>query len=101
MATLSVTVIMQSGSRVENGSSSRSYRMGAEFLTHNLIEEMALEAVSRTAILFEAGIPEGGEMPVVMGAGGSGILQTLSSDSEPACTLGLHWAVLVEVRQPL
>lgn len=74
MATLSVTVIMQSGSRVENGSSSRSYRMGAEFLTHNLIEEMAQEAVSRTAILFEAGIPEGGEMPVVMGAGGSGIL---------------------------
>ncbi|MEA5005739.1 MAG: TldD/PmbA family protein [Rikenellaceae bacterium] len=74
LATLSVTVIMQSGSRVENGSSSRSYRMGAEFLTHNLIDEIAQEAVTRTAILFKAGIPEGGEMPVVMGAGGSGIL---------------------------
>jgi len=74
MATLSVTVIMQSGSRVENGSASRSYRMGSEFLTHNLIDEIAQEAVKRTAILFEAGIPEGGEMPVVMGAGGSGIL---------------------------
>jgi TldD protein len=74
MATLSVTVIMQSGSRVENGSSSRSYRMGSEFLTHALIDEIAQEAVSRTAILFEAGIPDGGEMPVVMGAGSSGIL---------------------------
>jgi len=74
MVTLSVTVIMQSGSKVENGSSSRSFRMGSEFLTHEIIEELANEVVSRTALLFEAEIPEGGEFPVVMGAGSSGIL---------------------------
>ena len=74
MATLSVTVIMQQGSRIENGSSSRSFRMGAEFLTHQLIDEIAKEVVEKTSILFDAEIPQGGEMPVVMGAGGSGIL---------------------------
>ena len=38
------------------------------------IEILAREAVDNTAILFKAIKPKGGEMPVVMGAGGSGIL---------------------------
>lgn len=42
-----------------------------EFLTDELISEVANEAVSKTAILFQAVKPKGGEMPVVMGAGGS------------------------------
>ena len=36
--------------------------------------ELAQEAVDKTSILFQAIKPKGGEMPVVMGAGGSGIL---------------------------
>ena len=51
-----------------------AFRMGAEFLTDDIIAEVAKEAVEKTSILFQAIKPKGGEMPVVMGAGGSGIL---------------------------
>lgn len=74
MAMLSVSCLMEKGNRKERCASSRSFRMGFEFLNDNLIEELAQEAVSRTAILFDAVKPKGGVMPVVMGAGGSGIL---------------------------
>lgn len=66
--------IMEDNGRMENSYASRSYRMGAEFLTDDLVEELAKEAVDKTSILFNAIKPKGGEMPVVMGAGGSGIL---------------------------
>ena len=39
-----------------------------------LVEELAQEAVERTNFLFGAGKPRAGELPVVLGAGGSGIL---------------------------
>lgn len=59
---------------IESGSSSRAYRKGFEFLSDSLIETLAKEAVSQTSLMFEAIKPKGGEMPVVMGAGSSGIL---------------------------
>lgn len=65
---------MQQGSNIENGYSSRAYRKGFEFLSDHLIETLAQEAVAQTSLMFEAVKPKGGEMPVVMGAGGSGIL---------------------------
>lgn len=74
MASLSLSCIMRSGSRIENFSVSRSFRCGAEFLTDALKEELAGEVVSKCARMMEAERPAGGEMPVVMGAGGSGIL---------------------------
>lgn len=74
MVTLSALCIMQEGEMIENSYSSRAYRMGAEFLTDDVIGTIAQEAVDKTAILFRAVKPKGGEMPVVMGAGGSGIL---------------------------
>ena len=74
MITLSVTCIMEHQGRLENATLSRSMRMGAEFLQAELIEELAKEVVARTSFLFEAVQPKGGEMAVVMGAGGSGIL---------------------------
>ncbi len=74
MVTLSAVCIMEDNERIENAYASRAFRMGAEFLTDEIIEEIAKEAVSRTAILFDAIKPKGGEMPVVMAAGGSGIL---------------------------
>jgi len=74
MVTFRASCIMEENGKLENSSSARSYRMGAEFLTDAVIEEMANEAVAKTAILFNAVKPRGGEMPVVMGAGGSGIL---------------------------
>lgn len=74
MVSLSANCVMEDGGKIENNYSARSFRMGAEFLTDKIIEELAAEAVERTSILFQAIKPKGGEMPVVMGAGGSGIL---------------------------
>lgn len=74
MVTLSAVCIMEDNGKLENSYASRAFRMGSEFLTDEIISLVAKEAVEKTAILFEAIKPKGGEMPVVMGAGGSGIL---------------------------
>lgn len=74
MATLGAVCIMEENGRIENGYASRAFRMGFEFLHNELTDELASEVVQRTAVLFGAVKPKGGEMPVVMGAGGSGIL---------------------------
>jgi len=74
MVQASASCVMQQGDRIENGGASRSVRKDASFLTDNLIEEIAQEAIKKTAIMFESVKPKGGEMPVVMSAGGSGIL---------------------------
>jgi TldD protein len=74
MGTLSVTCIMERNGQVENGRAARAFRMGSEFLTNDLIETLAREVVAQTLFLFDAVTPKGGEMPVVMAAGGSGIL---------------------------
>lgn len=74
MAVVRVTCIMEQNGEIENSSVSRSFTMGFEFLDDAIIEELAQEVVRKTSILFGAIKPKGGEMPVVMGAGGSGIL---------------------------
>lgn len=74
MVTLSATCIMEENGKTENSYAARSYRKGFEFLNDDLVDILAREAVDNTSILFKAIIPKGGEMPVVMGAGGSGIL---------------------------
>lgn len=74
MVTLGATCIMEENGKYENSYSARSYRRGYEFLTDDIIDIIAREAVEATSILFQAVKPKGGEMPVVMGAGGSGIL---------------------------
>lgn len=74
MVTLGAVCIMEENGKIENSYAARAFRMGAEFLTDELIDELANEAVNKTSILFQAIKPKGGEMPVVMGAGGSGIL---------------------------
>jgi TldD protein len=74
MAVIGAQCIMIDGERTESNNSSRALRMGAEFLSDGLIDTLVNEAVEKTAILFRSVKPKGGEMPVVMGAGGSGIL---------------------------
>lgn len=66
--------VMQRNGKIESGYASRAYRKGFEFLSDDLIETLAQEAVKQTRLMFDAIKPKGGEMPVVMGAGGSGIL---------------------------
>jgi TldD protein len=74
MVSLGAVCIMEKDGRIENGYSARSFRSGVEFLTDELVESIAGDVVKRTAIMFEAITPRGGEMPVVMAAGSSGIL---------------------------
>ena len=74
MVSFGVVCIMQKDTQIENSYAARSFRKGFEWIDDNLVSELAAEAVDRTNILFEATKPKAGEMPVVMGAGGSGIL---------------------------
>lgn len=74
MAIIGSSCTMEQNGKIENGYTSRAYRKGFEFLNDDLIATMANEAVQQTALMFEAVKPKGGEMPVVMGAGSSGIL---------------------------
>ncbi len=74
MAIMYAACTMEVDGKIENGFASRAFRKGFEFLSDDLIEVLSAEAVSQTALMFDAVKPTGGEMPVVMGAGGSGIL---------------------------
>ncbi len=74
MVTFGLVSIMQRGEQIENAYAARAYRKGFEFLNENLVDLIVKEAVDKTNILFDATKPKAGEMPVVMGAGGSGIL---------------------------
>lgn len=74
MAALTVSCVMEVNGITESATSSKSFRMGYEFLTESILDEMVQEAYERLIILFDATQPKGGVMPVVMGAGSSGIL---------------------------
>jgi len=74
MVSIYAVCVMQKGDQIENAYSSRSVRHGFEWVTNKLVDDLATEAIEKTNILFEAGKPKAGEMPVVLGAGGSGIL---------------------------
>ena len=66
--------IMEKNGQIENFFVGRSHRMGSEFLTNELVDELSKEVVAKTSQLFTATKPKAGEMEVVMSAGESGIL---------------------------
>ncbi len=74
MAILRCSCVMQQGDKIESSGVSRAARKDIDFLTDTLIEEVAEEAVGKASVMFNAIQPKGGEMPVVMAAGSSGIL---------------------------
>lgn len=74
MVSFYAVCIMQKDKQIENAYAARSVRKGFEWLTEDLVDELAGEAIDKTNLLFKAGKPKAGEMPVVLGAGGSGIL---------------------------
>jgi TldD protein len=74
MGSVSVSAVFQQGTQTENKSTSRSFRCGAEMLSDQLMEDMASDIVKGIDERFAARRPKGGQMPVVMGAGASGIL---------------------------
>ena len=71
---ITVTVIFVRGGRTEMNNASRSFRAGAEMITDSLLEELATMVTKGMDERFEAKRPKGGQMPVVMAAGASGIL---------------------------
>ncbi|HOO99843.1 MAG TPA: metallopeptidase TldD-related protein [Bacteroidales bacterium] len=71
---LSVNCVMEQNGRIENFSVSSSARKGSEFLSDELVDRLAGEAVEKTNRQFLAGKPKAGEMEVVMSPGESGIL---------------------------
>ncbi len=74
MGSVTVTAVFQQGGKAENKTASRSFRMGAELIGPDLVRELSDEVVKGIDERFEATRPKGGQMPVVMGAGASGIL---------------------------
>lgn len=67
-------VVMEQNGRSEMGFASQALRMPAHQLGQDQLLALAHTAVSRAAFLFTAVQPQGGEMPVVMAPGASGIL---------------------------
>ena len=74
VGSISVTVIFIRGGRTEMNNASRSFRAGSEMITDELLEELATNVTKGMDERFEARRPKGGQMPVVMAAGASGIL---------------------------
>ncbi len=74
MGNVSVSVVFRQGDAIENNRVSRSLMTGAEMLTEEVLQDLADRAVAGMDERFAARRPKGGRMPVVMGAGASGIL---------------------------
>jgi TldD protein len=74
LGSISVQVIFRQGDKTENNNVSRSLRTGAELINDEVLEDLVSRAVEGIDARFEARRPKGGQMPVVMGAGASGIL---------------------------
>ena len=74
MTSLSLSLVAEEKGRRESNGYSTSGRSGFEFYTPARLDRVLSEAVARTTVLFEAGQPPAGELPVVLAAGSSGIL---------------------------
>ena len=71
---LVVRIVMEQNGQTQMGMATSMMQMSADFVTGERIDSVITEAISRASFLFDAVQPQGGEMPVVMAAGGSGIL---------------------------
>ncbi len=74
LGNISVTVIFFQNGKTEQRNVSRSFRAGVEMFDDALLEALAAEAVKDLDDSFAARRPKGGQMPIVMAAGASGIL---------------------------
>jgi len=74
MSSVSLSAVIQHEGQTESAGCSRSYRRPLSMLTSELQQEIVSETLRKLHFALEATQPKGGEMPVVMGAGASGIL---------------------------
>ncbi len=73
-ADLHVYVTARRGKQTQSNGASYSGRVGLDAFDEARIEHVVEKAVARTLVLFDAKKPPSGELPVVLAAGGSGIL---------------------------
>ena len=71
---LRLNVVMQRNGETQSNSDAIAEKNDFESITDEKIQTMVDGAVAKTDILFSAVKPKGGEWPVVLGAGASGIL---------------------------
>lgn len=71
---LTATVVAEKNGRRERASWDLGGRRPFSYYTPALVQELAKTATSRALLLFDAVPPPAGEMPVVLGAGISGVL---------------------------
>ena len=74
MTRLHMSCTAQDGEQRESNGYNLAAREGFEFLTTSRLAKLRKEAVDRTLFLFDAKPAPAGTMPVVLGAGASGIL---------------------------
>jgi TldD protein len=74
MAVLSISCVGEQRGRTETSGQSVASRDGLPFFTDAVIDKLAREAVDYTVLLFDAGSPPVGEVPVVLARGIPGIL---------------------------
>ena len=72
MTLIHLSCMAEENGRRESNGGNIAGRAGLEFYNDAKLDKLVREAVDRTTILFEAGQPPAGEMPVVLGAGSSG-----------------------------
>ncbi len=74
LTNVSLGAVITRNGKTERANTSRSYRRTLEMLTPDLQHELAETCVRKLHFALTAVQPKGGEMPVVLGAGASGIL---------------------------
>jgi TldD protein len=74
MTRLWASCVAEQDGRRESGGYNVAARDGWAFYGEERVARLVREAVRRTVLMFDAVQPRGGEMPVVLGAGASGIL---------------------------
>ncbi|MGQ0507962.1 MAG: TldD/PmbA family protein, partial [Myxococcaceae bacterium] len=71
---LNLSCLAESNGRREQNGWNVAGRQGLDWYTDARLDSLVKNAVRRTVVLFDAGPAPVGEMPVVLGSGGSGIL---------------------------
>lgn len=74
LGSISASIVFSGAGKNDNRSASRSFRTGAELISEETLDSIVEDLVKGIDASLEAGRPKGGKMPVVMGAGASGIL---------------------------
>lgn len=72
--TIRLNIVMKRGNETQSNGANTAALDAFDALTDDKINALIDEAVDDTKILFESVKPKGGELPVVLGAGASGIL---------------------------